>query len=265
MPESTTFNEVCASFSPLFAQLSATGQYSITLGSSHGRGTADEHSDYDFRFYCEEFAPREVWGPAFEDVLRLGREWIQKGVNVDKDVVWPRRYADVDAQLAQWMAGEAAAAPLEWTVWGFQLLPDIYYQKIVEDAGGRVAGWIEMLAVYPPALKAALLKKHGSSLRYWRQDTHYHSKVMRRDVVFLASLTARLVHDMLQYLYALNESYYPGDGRNLELARPFRLLPARFEDRVVEVLCPPPGKDAEQARYHQLMQLIDDTLALAGA
>ena len=265
MPEKTLFNEVCASFSPLFARLSATGAYSIALGGSHGRGTADDHSDYDFRFFCEEFAPREVWGPAFGDILRLGGEWRQKGVNVDKDVVWPRLYADVDAQLAQWVAGEGKATPFEWTVWGFQLLPDIYYQKIVEDAGGQVARWQAQLAVYPAALKVALLKKHGSSLRYWRQDTHYYSKVLRGDTVFLASLTARLVHDMLQFLYALNESYYPGDGRNLELARPFRLLPPGFEGRVVEVLCPPPGGNAEETRYRKLMQLIDDTLLLVDA
>ncbi len=262
MKEIPHFNEVCASFAPLFKKLSATEVYSVALGGSHGRGTADEHSDYDFRFYCEAFSPREVFGPAFDEIVSLGAQWRAKGVNVDKDVIWPRLYADVEGQLAQWVAGKGVAAPFEWTIWGFQLPPDIYYQKIVEDPFGKVAKWIETLRVYPAALKEALLNKHGSSLRYWRGDTHYYSKMVRDDVVFLASLAARLVHDILQVLYALNEEYYPGDGRNLELARPFAKQPVRLESRVTEVLCPPPGGDAQETRYRKLMQLIDDTLAL---
>jgi len=36
---------------------------------------------------------------------------------------------------------------------------------------------------------------------YWRHDHHYASKVQRQDVVFLAGLSAKLVHDVVQVLF----------------------------------------------------------------
>ncbi len=94
----------------------------------------------------------------------------------------------------------------------------MYNQYVIDDPHGVLAAWNRLLTPYPLALKQAVINKHHSSLRHWRQDYHYANIIERQDPVFLASLSARLIHDVMQVLFALNETYFPGDGANLVYA-----------------------------------------------
>jgi hypothetical protein len=112
-----------------------------------------------------------------------------------------------------------------------------------------------------------VLRKHWGALRYWRADYHYASKVRRGDVVFLAGLSAKLVHHLMQVLFALNETYYVGDGQNLEFAEQFRCKPLALSARVAAALYPPPAPTMLEQQRDTLLGLIDDTerlLAQAG-
>jgi len=111
-------------------------------------------------------------------------------------------------------------------------------------------------------LKKAIVKQYSASLKYWRNDYHYLNKVNRKDVVFLASITARLVQDIVQIVYALNEFYYPGDGMNLEYTRQFKKKPRNFEERAADVFCVSETEGAYKIQYEKVIDLIDDTLAL---
>ena len=154
--------------------------------------------------------------------------------------------------------------PYEWTVWGYSILTDIYNQQIIEDPYGRAARWKERLAVYPEALKESLLKHYSSSLEYWRSDYHYQNKVNRKDIVFLAYITCRLIQDIIQIIYALNEFYYPGDGMNLEYTQQFKIKPSSFEEKTAAVLriSGANSNDAYAEQYKNVISLIDDTLLL---
>ena len=240
-----------------------TGRYAITLGGSQGKGTWDERSDVDLRLFHEKDVPwrdthPELWADYFAAIAR----WEEQGAVIDG--IWPRTIAETEAALARWLAGDARPEDLVWTVWGYHLPPDLYHMAIVEDPYGIVADWKRRLAVYPPALKAALLDRHTAVLRYWRTDYHYRNKVARRDAVFLAGLTSKLVHHLLQVLFALNETYYVGDGQNLDFARRLALQPPDLAARVEAALYPPPGADRYRAQYDALTALVDDVLALAG-
>jgi len=81
-------------------------------------------------------------------------------------------------------------------------------------------------------------------------------------VVFLASLTVRLVHDLIQILFALNETYYAGDGNNLVFVEHFEHVPVGFVERVHTVLYPGTGDGALEEQYRQVCALIDETVAL---
>ena len=195
-----------------------------------------------------------------EEVNALCAKWEAKNVKVDG--IFPRTYAEVDGQLELWLSGNGKLMPYEWTVWGYSLLTDINNQQIIEDPHGRAAQWKERLTVYPKALKESIVQQHGASLEYWRKDYHYQNKVARKDIVFLASLTARLIQDIIQIIYALNEFYYPGDGMNLEYTKEFDIKPGNFEERVAAVFHISESDDTYKIQYKNMSDLIDDTLLL---
>ncbi len=240
----------------------AQGRYAVSIGGSHGKGIASPDSDVDFRLFCDRESPdtaeRRSAQTAFDALILT---WRARGVEVDG--CWIRRVEEVERDLAAWLAGEARPGPLVWTVWGYHLPTDLLHQRILDDRAGLVAGWQARLRPYPPALKDALLDRHVASLAYWRQDYHYRNKARRGDAVFLAALASRLVHDLLQVLFALNQTYFPGDGDLLVLSRHFAVKPDRFEERVETALYPAASNDRYDRQRTALLALIDDVLALA--
>lgn len=237
------------------------GKYAIAIGGSRGKGVWDNRSDVDFRFYHEAELPGrdsepEIWA---EYHAALDR-WRKRGVIVDG--IWPRRIDKIASALDRWLGGETRADEMVWCIWGYHILADVYHQMIVDDPFGVIAGWKRRLQCYPRQLKAALLEKHLASLRYWRNDYHYTNKVKRADVVFLAGLSARLVHDMMQVLFALNETYYVGDGHNLDFARGFRHRPDNLEGRIRDILYPGGLENVFLEQHAAISSLIDDILQL---
>lgn len=239
----------------------AEGRYALAIGGSFGRMNSDHRSDLDFRLYCdavvsdpEERARRQA------DVDEAVREWAARGVVLDG--CWVRNIPRISRELEQWRRGVIAPEDRVWTVWGYFLPTDIANLAVVDDPYGVIEAWRGALTPYPPLLKQALLERHLGRVRYWRQDYHYPNKVQRQDIVFLASLSARLVHDLIQILFALNEIYYVGDGNNLAFVQKFALLPAGFIDGVTQALYPGQGAGMYEAQYDRLMELTDSVESL---
>jgi hypothetical protein len=261
MIDQALYNQMCSEFFPVFKQFAATEKYAITLGGSHGKGISDKSSDFDFRFYFEAPADRETLQHAYEQVTGLVLKWKDKGALVDG--VWARSFAEIDGQLDQWLLGHGELMHMEWNVWGYNILTDIFNQQIIEDPFDIALQWKVRLSEYPDTLREEILKKYCSSLRYWRNDYHYINKVNREDTVFLASITARLVHDMMQVIYALNRFYFPGDGMNLKYTKSFSMKPARLEERIENALYPGKSDDIYHEQYTAVTSLIDEILTLA--
>lgn len=243
-------------FLPLCKAL-VEGRYAVSIGGSLGRRTSDQLSDIDFRLFCDALLPDADRRAHLQEQVDLTvRRWGERGTIVDG--VWIRTIREVGAELDRWCRGVIAPEQKVWTIWGYQLLSDVHHQVVVDDPFGVIAAWKEQLRDYPPPLKQALLEKHLASVRYWRDDYHYRHKVQRQDLVFLASLTTRLVHDLIQILFALNETYYVGDGYNLTVVRRLAHVPDDFVAAVEEVLYPRRG-DAMLARQRDtLIHLIDE-------
>jgi hypothetical protein len=187
--------------------------------------------------------------------------WREKGVNID--YCWVRTVREIDEQLDGWFSGKVAPVELVWAMWGYHLLTDLANQVILEDPFGLIAEWQARLTPYPRVIQRAIIQKHLESLKYWRTDYHYRSKVERGDAVFLASMAARLVHDMMQVLFALNETYYCGDGNNLRYTAKFAILPERFSSRVQNILYPIPSEYVYGEQYQAITSLVDEVVALA--
>lgn len=236
------------------------GRTAITIGGSHGKRTSDEKSDVDFRVFCDEIAggPTYWEGPRWNALCTLVDKWKAKDIHVDH--CWVRTVSEIEKDLTAWLEGRGQPVPREWSVWGYHLPTDIGNQMIIEDEHDIIGGWQRRMTPYPEALRSAVLKKYGNSLRYWKADYHYRNKVERGDTLFLSWLTGRLVQDICQILFALNGVYYPGDGNNLSYIRQFAVKPADAERRLEYLLYPPPGKFQEQ--YKSMLIFIDDTLGL---
>jgi hypothetical protein len=262
---SPTVQAVIEDLMPICRKLAeGRGRYAIAVGGSQGKGLSDIRSDVDFRLFHEQDLPwldtnPQLWAAYIEAENR----WRGQGIFIDG--VWARKIGDIDAALNRWISGEAKPDDLVWTIWGYHLLPDIHHQAILEDPFNVIGEWKQRLRVYPPKLKQAVLRKHLGSARYWRQDYHYANKVRRGDAVFLAGLTSRLVHDLIQILFALNETYYVGDGQNLNFVEKFNIKPDGFADRVKAILYPAASDDLFQRQYDSLAGLIDEVVGLAGA
>ena len=250
-------------FIPICRQLAGDQRYAISVGGSLGKGTWDSRSDVDFRLFtdrelqCPEQRP-ELWADCFAAIER----WKERGIDIDG--VWPRTVGEIDAALDGWLSGEIKPVNLVWTIWGYHILTDVNNQFVIEDPYHIIGAWKERLSVYPPALKQAILGKYAASLRYWRTDYHYAHKVERGDVVFLAGMTSKLVHEIIQILFALNETYYAGDGANLSFVEKFKIVPADFSARVRDILYPG-SPDLFAGQYAALATLIDEVLALVDA
>ncbi len=265
MNKQSTFSPIIQSifeeFIPICRNLAGDQRYAISVGGSLGKGTWDSSSDVDFRLFTDhalEWADRrpELWVDYFAAI----KSWKERGINIDG--VWCRTVGEIDAALDGWLQGKIQPVELEWTIWGYHVLTDINNQFVIEDPYRIIATWKERLSVYPPALKRAILDKYLASLRYWRSDYHYAHKVERGDVVFLAGMSAKLVHEIIQILFALNETYFVGDGSNLKFVEKFKTVPDGFAGRVGEILYPQ-KVDAFTSQYQALIVLIDEVTAMA--
>lgn len=264
MPASTfppAIQTIMDEFIPICRKIAGDQPYAISVGGSLGKGTWDHHSDVDFRLFTDQRVawPNEnpdLWADCYAGMAR----WKERGVNIDG--IWSRSVAEIDADLARWFNGDYQPVDMVWTIWGYHILTDINNQFVIEDPYGIIAAWKSRLSVYPPALKRTILEKKLASLRYWRTDYHYAHKVERGDVVFLAGLTAKLVHEMIEILFALNETYYVGDGSNLTFVEKFKVAPENFSQRVRAVLYPQ-GQNALYAQCSGLAELVDEVITLA--
>lgn len=240
-----------------------TGRCAVTIGGSHGKGTFDERSDLDFRVFCDgivgshRYWETEEWR-AFAQIVDRER---QQEINID--YCWVRTIGEIESELYAWLSGKVMPVEKVWTLWGYHLLTDIVNQMIIEDPSGIVAGWQARLSSYPSALQRALIDKHMGSLNYWRTDYHYRNKVDRRDPIFLAGISSRLVHDMIQVLFAINNTYYVGDGNNLHYIEQFAVQPKEFAGRVETILYPPQSESMLIGQYEAIMALIDELAPLA--
>ncbi len=234
------------------------GRCAVTIGGSHGKGTFDEQSDVDFRVFCDELAgaPHFWECEEWKSFSRAVDHW--RALGIDIDYCWVRSVHEINEELDAWLAGKGRPVEREWSIWGYHLLTDLANQLVIDDPDGLITAWQARLADYPRALQTELIRKHFGSLRYWRNDYHYRHKIARRDVVFLAGLSARLVHDILQVLFALNRTYYVGDGANLLYVEDFALQPADLAPRITAALYPSGHADAFSRQAATLAALIDD-------
>lgn len=256
-----------------------SGRYAISLGGSLSKGVGDAHSDIDFYLFAEGIAPEAERIAAIkslqgvEDGPWVGFDFEEswwgssgdfryKGFLVESTV---RSVGRIDRVLQDCLDGKVENIPTTWNPFGFYnhcYLSDIKHAASLEDPAGLLAGWKASIAAYPPKLKQAILAKHLPAARFWLDNPHYLSAILRQDLPYTAGIVQGSLHHMIQLLYAANEIYYGGDKKNLEAVAAMQLKPAGFAERARALLTAQGSVEALQAQRQQLKALLADVEAL---
>jgi hypothetical protein len=98
---------------------------------------------------------------------------------------------------------------------------------------------------------------HLRAAKFWPENVHYLSAVARCDVIYAMGIVHQIVHNLIQVIFALNHTYFPGD-KKLDVALDhLATKPERFPERVKRLLLPNAGRsrDTLDAQHTELVEL----------
>jgi len=261
---------------PVMSQF-GRGRCAVALAGSFAKGKGDAHSDIDFWIFADEEMPATFRREAINAITSntanvfVGEEpdgsyfyndFEYAGVKIEATL---HRNAYVQRIVDECLNGEIVVKPALWTINGHYnhcLLSVIKAARPMHDPAGVIEQWQSQLHTFPPKLKAAMLAKHVPAAGFWLDNFHYLSAIQRRDMVYTSGIVQNTLHHLLMALFAINETYFPGDKKNLDYAAGFAMKPAEFIEAARQLLLP----CCEDALPHQrevLKQMWLEVKALA--
>ncbi len=260
---------------PLLRQF-ATSEYGIAIGGAHAKGLADAESDLDIYLFASSILSNDErtrltggFSPDITDIVTWGVEtpfeqggsdFYYKGTKVE---CWLRCSEMIDTTIAECREGIIKQELVRWTTTGFYnhcCLSDLQHMIPVDDPFGLLARWQHGIAEYPPKMQAAIIEKHLAGARFWPHNFHYTSAVERQDIIYTTGIVQQVVHNLIQVLFALNKSYFPGDKKLAKALDRLDILPDGFVERIQALLLPGTPASVELLRQQQtaLQQLQKD-------
>ena len=258
------------------------GEYGIALGGAHAKGVDDAESDLDLYVFARDFLPTEdrerlcaqfgtitgvtSWGDA-ETLLQAGTDFYFKGIKIE---VWFRHIDHISGIISECQQGIVKHDLVTWAVMGFYnhcTLSDLYSMRPLDDPFDVLAQWQETVCDYPPKLRRAIIDRHLRAAQFWPDNFHYKSAVERVDKIYIAGIVQQVIHNLIQVIFALNKTYFPGEKKLNITLDCLPIKPKRFTERIHELLYP--GKDVGQEEFSKqrqgLLALMAEVEALAAA
>ena len=259
------------------------GVAAVVLGGSFARGAATAESDIDLGVFYSEAAPFElaavralaaevndapapvvtgfyVWGPWVN-----GGAWLTIG-GQRLDFLW-RSLEHVERVIAD---AEAGRFELHWgqhAPFGFfgpTYLGEVAICQPLFDPAGRVAALKRAVAVYPEALRRAVVQAY-----LWQAEFALESFApkfaARGDALGTAGCLTRVSHQLVLVLFALNRRWLLSDKTALAEIAGFADAPRAFAERI-RVLLSHLGKTPTELASSVAVQaeLVAEVRALAG-
>jgi hypothetical protein len=265
---------------PLVQQF-ARGEYAIALGGAHAKGTADDESDVDLYLFAHDVLPgpdrtriAAAFSPHIERVVSWGDHAGSTGAGTDfrfrgRTVeCWLRAVEHIDRSIADCQQGMVKREFATWTTTGFYnhcCLSDLTVMLPIEDPFGIIARWKSAVASYPPKLREAIVRHHLPAAGFWPDNFHYLSAIERQDVIYVTGIVQQVVHNLVQVIFALNETYFPGDKR-LDLAiEHLPRQPPRLCERIHALLFPgtPATREVLRQQREELRSLLREVRDMA--
>ena len=245
---------------PLIRQF-ARGDYGIALGGAHAKGIEDHESDVDLYLFAKEVLPGEErarlceqFGGGIQSVVSWGDDsaFVQGGTDFylrgKKVECWLRNTDYISSIVNDCKLGIVRRTFVTWTVMGFYnhcTLSDLYNMVPVEDPAGILARWKAAVSEYPPKLQETIIGDHLRAARFWPENFHYRSAVARCDVIYTVGIVQQVVHNLIQVVFALNRTYFPGDKKLGVALDHLAVKPEGFAGRIERLLMPGTGRDRD--------------------
>lgn len=255
------------------------GEYGIALGGAHAKGVADAASDVDLYVFarqvltndertrlCAELSGARAivsWGE-IEPFSQAGTDFY---LGPHKVECWLRNADHMAATIADCQAGVIRHDLVTWTVMGFYnhcALSDLNKMIPLEDPNGLLAGWQAEVREYPPKLRAAIIAQHLRAARFWPGNFHYLSAVERCDVIYVTGIVQQVVTNLIQVVFALNRTYFPGEKKLHAALDHLAFKPAGFTGRIERLMFPRAEPDVAYLRQQsrELAELVEEVAAL---
>ncbi len=280
LPES--IRSTATALLPLVRSFSLS-EYGIALGGAHAKGTADDGSDVDLYLFATAVRPNEeraqvaaAFSPEVENVVCWGDDTLFSQAGTDfrfrgrQIECWLRNAAHIAETIAACQAGVVRRDLVTWTTTGFYnhcCLSDVKAMVPLADPTGILARLKSQGAVYPPNLRRSIIGQHLAAARFWPHSFHYHSAVARADVIYATGIVQQVVHNLVQVILALNETYFPGDKKLDEVLAHLPCQPSGLRERVASLLWPgaPATVDLLRRQQEEVQALAREVEALVAA
>lgn len=261
---------------------SVEGVAAIVLGGSYARGTAHAGSDLDLGLYYSPSTPfsieaiqqiaRELsandqpvvtdfygWGPWVN-----GGAWIQTTAG-EIDFIY-RNLEQVERTIQEAAAGEWQHDYSQQPTFGFYSVIYLAETRVcvpLYDPDGVIARLKQVAQTYPPQLQQRII---GDSLwaaefAFWFARQH----AAAGDVYNTVGCLTRITGYLTQSLFALNGEYFISDKRVMDAIAGFDLCPAKYAERVNELLAHPGATSGELiGTVSGLQDMWQEVVKLAG-
>lgn len=244
----------------------AEGDYALALAGAHAKGCADPGSDLDFFLYLKEWKPFEerkrlIQGvmdpdkPCYlsqtlnENVWGSNLDFYYHGVPVETTV---RSLSEVERVTEECLRGEFDVIPIGWTSHGYftyVYLSELSFVKAIDDQTGILERLKQSCSPYPPKLRGSIIRRFMEAPRSWPGSFHYHTAIRREDLLFVSAIVKNMVLDLVQVIYAINETYYKGDKKLERQLREMAFCPPLLLEQLEFLLsCPRDREKLEQQR-----------------
>ncbi len=260
------------------------GEYGIALGGAHAKGADDAESDIDLYVFARDVLPiherdrlcaqfsleisRVVSWDAGSSVERPftqgGTDFYYRGQKIE---VWFRNIDYVSGIISACQEGAIHRDYVTWTVMGFFnycTLSDLHKMVPVEDPGSLLARWKAEVSVYPPKMKQRILREYLAAARFWPDNFHYKTAVARCDILYTSGIVQQVVHNLIQVVFALNETYFPGEKKLEASLEHLPSQPHDFTRRIQALVFPAvePSRETLEDQRKELVALVGEVEAL---
>ena len=254
------------------------GNITITLAGAHAKGLADELSDTDIYLYYENPKPYETNKLIIENFADDNRiswmtadhfsapyggaySFLHKGTLVE---VTTRLYENALKRIHESMEGQFEIIPQGWTINGyytFTYASEISYVKPVWDPSGFIENTKKIIYPYSLKLKKKIIETFGSGMKsapLYNQE--YVNATKRRDLFMTNYFVDKTLLNMIQVIYALNDTYFTGDKQIMKKLAALPYCPLKLLENIEFLLgAPDDGEKLSQQRelLREIVQEID--------
>ena len=229
------------------------GIKAIVLGGSWASGTQRPDSDIDLGLFYSEDTPLDIShirkialelndfpNPVITDLGGWGI-WVNGGAWLtiqEQRVDFLYRNIDfVSRIIDDCLKGEIQLDGPQQPPYGFYsyiYCAEVQICKVLYDPGGVISELKSKVAHYPQPLKSRIINGF-----LWDAEFTFEvakKPAARGDVYFVAGCLTRIASDLVQVLYALNETYFISDKRMYADKQKFKIKPDNFSERIDNIL-----------------------------